>query len=86
VVAAATPATTARLNSTILQRGVPRRASSGIRWVRTRHRFQAIASSVPNKRPFNGWIDGRRLRPGRYRLVAAPRGARPLRARFKILR
>jgi hypothetical protein len=69
-----------------VERGVPRRGSPGIRWVRTRHRFEATANTRLNERPFNGWIDGRRLRPGRYRLVGAPRGVRPLRARFKLLR
>ena len=68
-----------------VERGVPRRGARGIRWVRTRHRFEATANTRLNERPFNGWIDGRRLRPGRYRLVAAPRGVRPLRARFRIL-
>ena len=80
---------TAILDETVhfrVERGVPRRRSRGIRWVRTRHRFTATASTRLNERPFNGWIDGRRLRPGRYRLVGAPRGVRPLRARFKILR
>ena len=69
-----------------VERGVLRRGSPGIRWVRTRHRFEAPNHARPGERPFNGWIDGRRLRPGRYRLVAAPRGVRPLRARFRILR
>jgi hypothetical protein len=68
-----------------VERGVPRRGSRGIRWVRTRHRFEATANTRLNERPFNGWIDGRRLRPGRYRLVGAPRGVRPLRARFRMV-
>ena len=69
-----------------VERGVPRRGRRGIRWVKTRHRFKETANTRLNERPFNGWIDGRRLRPGRYRLVGAPRGVRPLRARFAIIR
>jgi hypothetical protein len=69
-----------------VERGVPGRGSHGIRWVKTRHRLRAVANVGVTKRPFNGWIAGRRLRPGRYRLVGAPRHVRPLRARFAILR
>lgn len=91
---AALNGTVIRFRTTILdetvhfrvERGMRRRGSPGIRWVRTRHRFEAPNNARPGERPFNGWIDGRRLRPGRYRLVGAPRGVRPLRARFRILR
>ncbi len=68
-----------------IERGVRRRASRRLRWVRTRHRFRSESRLGMTTENFNGWIDGRRLRPGRYRLVGAPRGVRPLRARFRVL-
>jgi hypothetical protein len=68
-----------------VERGV--RGKRGLRWVRTRLRFRLFTSpadDIPHR--FNGWVGRHRLRPGRYRLVAAPVGVRPLRARFQIIR
>lgn len=76
-----------------VERRVRRARGRGFRWARTRHRFTLDAFPGTTIHPFNGWLltpDGRvgnrPLRPGLYRLVAAPRGVRPLRARFRIIR
>jgi hypothetical protein len=69
-----------------IERGIARRRAHGLRWVRTRHRFAERSNFGVTTRGFNGWVEGKLLRPGRYRLVAAPRGVRPLRARFRVLR
>jgi hypothetical protein len=68
-----------------VERGVQRKRSRALRWVRTRHRFRARSQEGMNSQQFNGWIEGDVLRPGRYRLAGAPRGLRPLRARFRVL-
>jgi hypothetical protein len=77
-----------------VERAVPRRRGRGIRWARTRYRFTLRSFPGTTVNGFTGWFLGRfdgyserrRLRPGRYRLVAAPRGVRPMRARFRIVR
>lgn len=67
-----------------VERGV--RGSRGLRWARTRLRFRLFSTPDAFPYPFDGWVGGHRLRPGRYRLVAAPLGVRPLRVRFQIIR
>jgi hypothetical protein len=79
-----------------IERGIPRRDSGALRWVHTRFHFRAISEpSDATLRPelkglavlrFNGWQRGHVLRPGRYRLVAKPPGARPMRVRFRMLK
>jgi hypothetical protein len=63
--------------------------------VRTRFRFHAQSAPVGTTLSppdgittlrFNGWLEGRKVRPGRYRLVATPPGARPMRVRFRMLK
>jgi hypothetical protein len=68
------------------ERAVARRRGRGLRWVRAPGRLKAASDTYPVEMSFNGWVGGHRLRPGRYRLRAAPRGIRPLYARFRILR
>ncbi len=69
-----------------IERAIARRRGRGLRWVRMRGSFRAFGGPGTNGRQFNGWLRGRRLRPGLYRVVAAPLGVRPLRARFQIIR
>jgi phosphatidylinositol-3-phosphatase len=44
------------------------------RWRRLKGGFQSQGITGPNSFRFNGRLRGRKLRPGRYRLVAVPRG------------
>ena len=69
-----------------VERGFARRRGHGLRWRRTPGRFAWTAWAGPGTAGFDGWVGDRRLRPGRYRLVAAPHGVQPLRALFRIVR
>jgi hypothetical protein len=44
------------------------------RWRRLKGGFQSQGITGPNSFRFNGRLRGKKLRPGRYRLVAVPRG------------
>jgi hypothetical protein len=73
----------------------PRRGNRGrkgcVRWVRQRGSFSRRGKAAANSLRFSGRLAGRRLRPGRYRLIAVPtdpagnRG-RAVRAGFRIVR
>ena len=79
-----------------IERGILRRRTGKLRWARTRFHFKANSqpkddTGLPLSKGlavlrFNGWQRGHMLRPGRYRLVAKPPGARPMRVRFRMLK
>jgi len=61
------------------------------RWVATRGSFSHASALGVNRFHFTGWVGSRKLRRGRYRLVAvaadtAGNRARPVRAQFRIIR
>jgi hypothetical protein len=56
----------------------------GGRWVRVRGRFKQAGKSGANSLRFSGRVGGKRLRAGRYRLVAIPQGGPPARAAFRV--
>lgn len=58
----------------------------GRRWARVRGSFKQAGKAGANSLRFSGRIGGKRLRPGRYRLVATPQGGPPARAPFRVRR
>jgi hypothetical protein len=57
------------------------------RWVRVRGSFEEQVEPQWAEPLFSGWVAGKRLKPGRYQLVATASAApkRPARARFTII-
>ena len=56
------------------------------RWALVRGSFSRAGLAGRNRVGFNGWIGGRALAPGSYRLVVTPRGGSASRAAFRIVR
>ena len=56
----------------------------GGRWVRVRGSFKQAGRAGANSLRFSGRVGGKRLRAGRYRLVATPQGGPPARAAFRV--
>ena len=69
-----------------IEKAVRARARRASRWVRVPGSFKRHAEAGHSALPWRGWIRGRRLRPGRYRLVATASAGPPRRVRFRILR
>jgi hypothetical protein len=71
-----------------VERYVRRRGSRRRRWVRVRGSFEEQVEPQFAQPLFSGWVAGKRLKPGRYRLVATASAApkRPARTRFTIIR
>jgi hypothetical protein len=71
-----------------VERHVRRKGSHRRRWVRVRGSFGEQVEPQWAEPLFSGWVAGKRLTPGRYRLVATASAApkRPARARFTIIR
>jgi hypothetical protein len=63
---------------------VQRRA--GRRWKRVRGSFEHAGRAGTNTLRFSGRLAGKRLRPGRHRLVAKPKGGAAARAPFAVRR
>ena len=71
-----------------VERYVRRKGSGRRRWVRVRGSFEEQVEPQWAEPLFSGWVAGKRLKPGGYRLVATASAApkRPARARFTIIR
>ena len=57
---------------------------TGRLWVRVRGSFKQAGKAGANSLRFSGRVGGKRLRKGRYRLVATPQGGRPARVAFRV--
>jgi hypothetical protein len=69
-----------------VERRVRRRHGRSFRWVRLPGRIRRFAEAGHSSLDWGGRIGGRRLRPGRYRLVGHASAGPPRRARFRVLR
>lgn len=71
-----------------VERYVGRKGPGRRRWVRVPGSFEEQVEPQWAEPLFSGWVAGKRLKPGRYRLVATASAApkRPARARFTIIR
>lgn len=58
----------------------------GRNWIRVAGSFKQAGKAGPNTVRFSGRLAGKLLKPGRYRLVAVPRGGAPTRAQFTVRR
>jgi hypothetical protein len=69
-----------------LSRAIVGRRGRILRWRRLRGGFTDDAAGGPNSLRYSGRLNGHRLRPGRFRLTATPRGGEARTARFTIVR
>ena len=69
-----------------VERARPARRGRPAHWRRLPGTIRRFAEAGHSALTWRGWIGGRRLRPGRYRLVGVASPGPPRRARFRILR